>query len=646
MANNISEAMSGIADGISEDFLTCPVCTNAYDTPKILPCMHSFCQGCLKESLSQSNITNGQSFLCPICHNQCYVPKRGVVAFPSNIFVETLFEFANRKASPTKAKEPPKPLCEGCDDGIPATKKCVECDDWLCAECVMMHKKVKLTREHHLADIEDLQKGAYDDLLKDTFEPLLCSKHEEPLKLYCTETSCQTPICTICKTTLGHDGHRAIEIEEQGRYDVENIHFMTGNVQNNINAIMKKIEQVKFEDKVTSTSRKDIHKAINARMEEVVDKVVKQIGAYAEGLHEEVETLAKTHKQELADQMDQSKFQLEGMKAVMTFAANLVNFGRSEEIVAMARQLMLRLEDFQQPPFMNVPGWRHPKIRPPNELTNEYISQLFGSITFQGELIRCVLVRSFNTRLSDDEKACSLSDIDVTEENDLMIVDKDNKRIKVFDAEGELLFTTDNSQFKAPNRVTLFKSNGNALVKDEKKLKVLTQEGTVSGNFAPNLKQPVGLCQTSLGRIMITDWTSGNVHCFDEDGMEDFSFACQSEAPAYVASTPDGNIIAVSDWKHNIVKVFNSQGTLLYQYGTDGELNHPYGVCMDHHGHLLIADNWNNRIHLVGTDGKLIQYLLTKDEGLQWPQALAISKEGHLVVAEIQGNVKIYQYLA
>ena len=43
----------------------------------------------------------------------------------------------------------------------------------------------------------DLQSGEYDDVLKGTFDALVCAKHDEPLKLYCTEPSCLTPICHV-----------------------------------------------------------------------------------------------------------------------------------------------------------------------------------------------------------------------------------------------------------------------------------------------------------------------------------------------------------------------------------------------------------------------------------------------------------------
>ena len=638
--------MCEVAEGISDEFITCPVCTNAYSSPKILPCMHSFCEKCLADSLNDSEIKNGQAFLCPICQYQCFVPNRGVASFPTNVFIETLFEFAQRKASPAKVKEPPKPTCEGCeDDRIYATMKCMECDDWLCGECVRMHRKVKLTRGHHLADVEEVQAGAYDEMLKDNFEPLQCIKHEEPLKLYCTESSCQKPICTVCKST-SHDGHRAIEITEQGAIDVDRIHLMTDVIRKNIEAVMDKIRRVKLEDEHASRSRKEIHADINARMEAVVEMVVKQITKHADSLHEEVEVLSKAHKKELGQQMEDAKFKIEGMNSVMTFSANIVNFGRSEEIVTMAKQLIKRLDDFQMTPSLSVPKWREPKLHPLSGLPDSTIKQMYGTLTFEGELIKCGLVNSFSTALAIDKKICSLSDISITPEGDILIVDKDNKMIKVFDASGGALFNTEISSFNAPKSISLFQVSGNALIKDDKQLKILEIEGGIIPGFAPYLKQPVGLCSLGGVRFLITDWVSGNIHCINEDGQEEFKFPSQTEAPSYICSDRETGRIAISDWKHNVVKVFAMDGKILFQYGLDGDLNHPFGLSFDRHGHLLIADNWNHRVHLVDEHGKLIQYLLTADDGLQRPVCLAINPLGNLIVAEAQGAVKTYKYLA
>ena len=73
-----------------DNLLRCPVCSNEFNAPKLLPCLHSYCFECLESSLAQSHIGPGQAFLCPLCKTQCVVPPRGVRAMKSNVFLVTL----------------------------------------------------------------------------------------------------------------------------------------------------------------------------------------------------------------------------------------------------------------------------------------------------------------------------------------------------------------------------------------------------------------------------------------------------------------------------------------------------------------------------------------------------------------------------
>ena len=127
-------------DDPAAGLIKCPVCRKPYNQPKLLPCCHSFCESCLQTSLKNSDIGPGQPFLCPLCHMECVIPKRGAAAFQDNFLLSTLGDFRKRKSVPTR------PRCQGCDPGNdappPAVAKCIECDDWLCHVCVDMHKMV------------------------------------------------------------------------------------------------------------------------------------------------------------------------------------------------------------------------------------------------------------------------------------------------------------------------------------------------------------------------------------------------------------------------------------------------------------------------------------------------------------------------
>lgn len=628
---------------ISSDYLKCPICQEDFTAPKILPCMHSFCCDCLANSLKQSKIGPGESFLCPLCKEQCNVPLKGVAAMKTNIFYVTMLEYIDRKSLSDDQ------ICESCDNRSRAKRKCIECNDWLCSQCCSMHKKVKITRDHTLVSHSDLQNGKYDQVIKDSFEPLLCSKHGEPLLLYCTYQTCAAPICTVCKTTSGHEGHVAIELEEQAARDCRQIRALLDNVERTMSSTKAKLNNLRHEEKLTSQIRKKLHKTINSRMQEIVELFVNELGKYAESLHQDVEKVVKDHKQALTTETEESKTNYESMLTAQMFSKNLLEFGRAEELVAMSSMTQNRLAKYQRVPSVDPPGWRQPRLHPPDSIDPNDLAILFGTLTFEGEVVKSVLVKSFTAQIAGDEKVCALCDVCFTRDREMVIIDKDNKKVKVYDSLGRFKFAIGDNVLKTPNRVVALRDSNRILVKDEKSLKLLERDGAFVCNFAPSLRQPVGLSQNLNGEILITDWMSGCIHAYSEDGKHLREFLCASEAPGYICATRTGNI-AVTDWKQHEVKVFNNEGMLIHKFGGHGsgaeQLDHPYGICSDNYGHIIVADTWNNRVHMLKENGHFLKTLLTKEDDIQWPMAVGVNKEGLLVVVEQHGNIKLFQYMA
>ncbi|KAK7491080.1 hypothetical protein BaRGS_00017644 [Batillaria attramentaria] len=62
--------------------LECSVCLDLFNTPKMLPCFHTFCKGCLEELAANST---ARSFACPECRKDTEVPGGGVTNFQTNI---------------------------------------------------------------------------------------------------------------------------------------------------------------------------------------------------------------------------------------------------------------------------------------------------------------------------------------------------------------------------------------------------------------------------------------------------------------------------------------------------------------------------------------------------------------------------------
>ena len=46
-------ASKSLAKGLNKE-LTCPICLELFKTPKLLPCLHSFCKECLQDMVGKS----------------------------------------------------------------------------------------------------------------------------------------------------------------------------------------------------------------------------------------------------------------------------------------------------------------------------------------------------------------------------------------------------------------------------------------------------------------------------------------------------------------------------------------------------------------------------------------------------------------
>ena len=102
-----------------EEQLTCPVCLELYKKPKILPCHHAFCQGCVGPCPRE--LREGKYFLkCPTCSKPVQLHDGGVPALPPAFF--SLFELHQKMLVKPDAmdcsyyKQTLEVFCEACQE--------------------------------------------------------------------------------------------------------------------------------------------------------------------------------------------------------------------------------------------------------------------------------------------------------------------------------------------------------------------------------------------------------------------------------------------------------------------------------------------------------------------------------------------------
>lgn len=209
---------TGNADDQEEEsvFMLCGLCKKPpVDTsPKLLPCLHSFCLNCLEErfaeqqrekapSTSASTSSNSIPRLkCPNCGQEFLVPPKGVLGFLDNQFVlENMGKLQRNQENINR-------FCTSCEDNSPASSFCLNCSDWLCDACVSAHQRVRVTKDHKIqSEAEYLENSESSDV-----KPIFCSTHpQEALKLFCA--NCEKLTCRDCQL-LEHKDHKYQFIKE------------------------------------------------------------------------------------------------------------------------------------------------------------------------------------------------------------------------------------------------------------------------------------------------------------------------------------------------------------------------------------------------------------------------------------------------
>lgn len=137
----------------ANDLVTCPMCLNVYDSPRSLPCRHSFCLSCIRGHCKDKTPTS-KSF-CPLCKQNFVIPVDGIEYFPRNSHLERLIDcmkiscaIQSDKRTDAELKAQSRRLrgfrCEKHGDRV-TTSRCFDCQENVCCSCSeTSHKAHKL----------------------------------------------------------------------------------------------------------------------------------------------------------------------------------------------------------------------------------------------------------------------------------------------------------------------------------------------------------------------------------------------------------------------------------------------------------------------------------------------------------------------
>jgi hypothetical protein len=198
---NFKSSTLQLADQINDEFLTCKICYEPFKEPKSLSCLHTFCEQCIDQHVEAQRTykyTDYREFACPICRKKTVIPTGGCRKLNDNFLVSSLSELLSAKQKSIRV-----PHCEICklttNVERVAALKCVECQKLMCHTCSDTHKRMKITNNHNLYELE-------------TEKDIMCKTHSnEIVRFFCEQ--CETCVCVAC-TYTDHCDHDLVDFKD------------------------------------------------------------------------------------------------------------------------------------------------------------------------------------------------------------------------------------------------------------------------------------------------------------------------------------------------------------------------------------------------------------------------------------------------
>ncbi|XP_071796085.1 uncharacterized protein [Asterias amurensis] len=622
--------------------IECPICLTRFIDPKILDCQHSFCLKCLQK-LVDKQYPKTDFIICPVCREKTSIPDKGPSALLNCFLLSSLIDDVINPNSPEVDINPLVSICEGCDEGLDAVSRCVDCDANFCKTCLEYHAKIKLNRHHRVVNAAGTSnEGSRNQ--KKTCSPK-CRKHtDQELCFYCD--TCDLLVCLKC---VAFD-HRAQN------------HKLT-EIKDSIRSYRLAVEEalMKFDDcRKHFQEVEDSIKHSQYRLQLMVNRALREISAKEE---EEVEKIRKASRL-LQERVTQISIQ-RGGEFGSKQSINSDKMSRAEQIVASVNALMQQADDFElldlKPKVMH-------NLTCHNELKFQTVQHSKSFIGFKGHDV-----------VTDADLGVIL------EEEKWEVKTEFGKKRK---GEGE---------FKGAVNAACF-SNGDIVVADVLRHVLLTF--TSEGNFKSKgvqsrtedgqLKHPIGVAVTSDDLLLVTDGEDVKVYDSKLRYIRQFRPSqneVERQADSFVGAiaVDKKDRIAVDDWKRKVISRHNKDGSIIstinhddidrpsFLYANskerliftnfnesklvcvdfmgnevfnistslDGKPVQPTGVCCDGAGDIYVTipddTEGSGEIHHYDASGKHIGCVA---RGLLYPQGITFTPIGDLIVAD-WNSVKI-----
>ena len=332
---------------MASDNTICQYCSNVFNNPKILNCLHSFCKECITKLLQQDEEMT--RIVCPTCNESNPLPEGGVSSLPSNIRLREKAEEDKMKQKVTTNVPVP---CNSCDDDDAGSSiaYCNDCKDFLCEECWKAHQKFKVTKSHSSFLLKETSTNKNNTRMSSSDNDPKCFDHMLPLKYYCHGTQCSIPVCSEC-SLIAHNGHPVCELGDQAEKSKLVLRNIIEKFTENVKSLETRVIPAIDDRKKLARSRKS---EVENVIKQAFAKLYESIRKREEALLRECNELAIAKETRLTLQQES----IQGLLSCLNLCCSLSSIATSEytdvQLLSIAHTLLNRAASLQEQ-FTNTP---------------------------------------------------------------------------------------------------------------------------------------------------------------------------------------------------------------------------------------------------------------------------------------------------
>ncbi|XP_029030021.1 tripartite motif-containing protein 3b isoform X2 [Betta splendens] len=653
MAKREAGSTSPVVRQIDKQFLVCSICLDHYRNPKVLPCLHTFCESCLQNYIPPESLT----LSCPVCRQTSILPEKGVCALQNNFFITNLMEVLQRDP-----------------------------------EC---------SRPESCSVLESVSAAAAG-------KPLCCPNHEgKVMEFYCE--SCETAMCLDC-TEGEHREHVTVPLR-----DVVEQHKAALKTQ--LDAIRSRLPQLTAAIELVSEISRQLNERKNDAVAEITstfEELERVLHQRKTALITDLENICGAKQKVLQAQLSSLLQGRDHIQSSCSFTEQALSHGSATEVLLVQKQMSERVtalarHDFPERPHQNA----HLDCQVETEGLRRSIQNLGVLVTTAavahtsvatGEGLRHAATGQHHTvtvttkdkdgelvRTGNAVLKAEILSADGNRAAEAEVTDNKNGTYEVgyaLRSEGEYSFALmlyGQPIRGSPFRLRAVKPSDVPQSPDDVKRRVKSPSGTgghirqkavrrPSSMYSTTKKKenPIedeliyrvgsrgrekgeftnlqGISASSNGRVVVADSNNQCIQVFSNDGQFKMRFGVRGRSPGQlqrptgVTVDMNGDIV-VADYDNRWVSIFSSDGKFKNKIGA-GRLMGPKGVAVDKNGHIITVDNKACCVFIFQSNGKLVTKFGgrgTSDRQFAGPHFVAVNNKNEIIVTDFHNHsVKVY----